>query len=132
MKTALLELQGALYARLSSDTNLSNRINGVFDNEAIEGTSAPYIVLGEDTANDWGTKTNNGEEITHTLHVWSDNEAKKETKEIMNLILQSLGTPLSLGGGFLLEVKKREYMEVFKDPSGSTHGVIRLRFKIKE
>ena len=132
MKTALLPLQTSLFNRLSNDTVLLDKVKGVFD--AVHKDQAyPYISLGEDTVSDWSTKTTVGEELTHTLHVWSRYQGKKETKEIMNLILASLTQPLSLEGGFFIEFSKVELMEVFDDPDGLTrHGVMRLRFRISQ
>jgi hypothetical protein len=132
MRTALLSLQTGMYNRLSNDTGLLVKVKGVFD-AVPEDQEFPYITLGEDTASDWSTKTGRGEELTHTLHVWSRYDGKKEAKEIMALILQALEQPLSLEGGFFVDVTKVELMEVFTDPDGITrHGVMRLRFNISQ
>lgn len=132
MKTALLPLQISLFNRLSNDADLSKKVTGVFDSMP-KNQSYPYISLGEDTANDWSTKTTTGEEITHTLHVWSRYDGKKEVKEIMNLILEAFSQPLSLDSGFIVEFSTVELMEVLNDPDGITrHGVMRLRFKISQ
>lgn len=131
MKTALLALQTALYNRLSNDSAINKKVTGVFD-AVPKKQEFPYVTLGEDTMVDYSTKTNVGEEITHTLHVWSQYRGKKEVKEIMNLILQSLSQPLSLDGGFFVDFSRIEYMQVMDDPDGVTkHGVIRIRFKIR-
>lgn len=129
-KTSLLPLQGALYTRLSNDTAIMNQVTGVYD-EVPEGTTFPYISLGEDTVTDWSTKTNSGEEITHTLHIWSDATGKVQTKQIMNNILQALSTPLSVSG-FFVSMDQVEFMNVLQDPDGYKHGIIRMRLKIKE
>lgn len=132
MKSALFPLQQSLYDKLSKDPILTTKITGVFD-AVPKDQQYPYITLGEDTSRDWGTKTNNGEEITHTLHVWSRYNGKKEVKEIMSLILESLSQPLVLTGGFFVDFSKVDLMEVFIDPDGITrHGVMRLRFKISQ
>jgi hypothetical protein len=132
MKTALFPLQASLFERLSNDTVLKLKIKGVFD-DVPKDQAFPYISLGEDTSIDWSTKTDIGEEITHTLHVWSRYKGKKETKEIMNLILEALTQPLELASGFFVEFSKIELMEVFHDPDGVTrHGVMRLRFRISQ
>lgn len=132
MKTALLSLQTSIYNRLSNDISLSSKVKGVFD-AVSTNQEFPYITLGEDTSSDWSTKTSVGEEITHTLHIWSRYKGKKEVKEIMNLILQSMTLPLSLEGGFLVELSKIEFMEVLNDPDGITrHGVMRIRFRISQ
>lgn len=132
MRTSLFSLQKGLYSRLSNDTNIKGKVTGVFD--AIpDDQPYPYIALGEDTVNEWSTKLEFGEEVTHTLHVWSQYSGKKEAKEIMNLVLQSLTQPLSIDDGFFVEFSKLDYMEVIDDPDGITrHGIIRLRFKISQ
>jgi hypothetical protein len=132
MKTALLSLQTSLYNRLDNDANLMQKVKGVFD-AVPKDQLFPYISLGEDTVTDYSTKTTSGEEITHTLHVWSRYNGKKEAKEIMSLILESLSQPLSIEGGFFIEFSKTEMMEVLDDPDGITrHGVMRLRFLISQ
>lgn len=132
MRTSLLSLQNALLNRLFNDSAIKKKVKGVFD-AVPKNQSFPYIALGEDTVNDWSTKIEFGEEITHTMHIWSQYKGKKEVKEIMNLVLQSLSEPLSLDDGFFVEFSKLDFMEVLNDPDGITrHGVIRFRFKISQ
>lgn len=131
MRTALWPLQQALFQRLTEDAALMARITGVHD-EVAEETPLPYITLGEDTVSDYSTKTFDGEDITHTLHVWSGYKGKKEAKEILDLALQAIiASPLALAGDFQLEDARREMLEVFKDED-AYHGVMRLRFKITQ
>jgi hypothetical protein len=130
MKTSLLTLQTSVYARLASHTPLTSKISGIYD-EVSEGTPYPYVTIGNPTVNDWGSHTTEGEDITLTLHVWSDYNGKKEVYEIFNLMLESLSTPLSLGSGFSMEFQRREFMEVLEDNvTNARHGVMRLRFRI--
>jgi hypothetical protein len=133
MKTALFPLQTIIYQRLSNDSNLKTKNIKTYDSVP-SGATFPYISLGDDTVNNWGTKTGDGEDITHTLHVWSRYNGKKEAKEIMSLVLQSLtDTPLSLGSGFSMDFSRMEFMEVITDPDGITrHGIMRMRFKISQ
>lgn len=131
MKTALWELQTAIHQRLSTDAALSHvKVYDAVESDAI----FPHITLGDDTVNDWGDKLEPGEDITHTLHVWSRYKGKKEAKEILSLVLESLtSAPLSLGSGFSLCYARREFMEVITDIDGITrHGVLRLRFNISQ
>ncbi|WP_144700202.1 DUF3168 domain-containing protein [Fictibacillus phosphorivorans] len=132
MKTAILSLQTAIYNRLSNDAQLAAKITGVYD-AVDENTVFPYVTVGNgDTVNNWSTSTWYGEELTHTLHVWSRYKGKKEAVEIMNLIINALSQPLSIDGGFLVEFTQLEFMEVLSDPDDITrHGVMRYRFKIR-
>lgn len=132
MKTSLTSLQTALYSALSNHAPLATKITGVFDNVPKE-TLAPYVVIGNPTVIDWGGSAFKGEEITFTLHVWSEKQDKSEVYEIFNLILEAFTNPLSLDGGFFMNFQRREYMEVFDDPDGiSRHGIIRFRFRISQ
>jgi hypothetical protein len=131
-RTSLLPLQDSLLERLSQDMGLNSKNIPVYDH-VLDSAGYPRITLGEDTVKDWSTKLDYGEEITHTLHVWSQYKGKKEVKEIMNLILESLTEPLSLDSGFFVEFSKLDFMEVINDSDGLTkHGIIRLRFKISQ
>lgn len=132
MKTSLLALQDALYFRLRDDENLKQRITGVYDSVS-EGAAYPYIVLGDDTVNEWSTKLTYGEEVTSTLHVYSDYDGKSEVKEILNLILKSLSEPLSLDDGFFVEYSRMDFLETLTEENGTIkHGILRLRYKISQ
>lgn len=126
MKTALFPLQIAIYNRLKSNPDLT-----VYD-AVPEGAAFPYVSIGEDTVVDESTKTDNGEEITHTLHVYSSYNGRKEVKEIMNKVLETLtNEPLQLGSGFFMESFNLDMMQVL-ETSGTPlkHGVMRFRAKI--
>jgi truncated hemoglobin YjbI len=130
MKTSLLPLQKAIYDRLSGDATLNNIITGVYDQVSADAVF-PYVSIGEDNMTPRGTKNYNGENITTTLHCWSDYPGKKEAKQILDLMLQALtNTPLELSG-FSLVLSKVDQMRVFTDIDGTTrHGVLVLRYYI--
>jgi len=126
MKSPLLLLQKAIYERLKASLPCS-----VYD-EVPAGASMPYVTLGEDTARDWSTKLEAGQEITHTLHVWSTYNGMKEAKEIIDKVIQALtSAPLQVEG-FYVVVAMLDMVETLRDPEGYRHGVIRFRFKIQE
>jgi hypothetical protein len=133
MRSSLSALQTALYNRLIADLTLMSKVTGVFD-DVPDKQPYPYVTLGEDTVTDWGTKTFSGEEVTHTLHVWSRGKGKKESQEILSLILEVITRePLLISDGFSVEFSQLDYMQVFVENDGLTrHGVLRLRFKIKQ
>lgn len=132
MKSSLWPLQKALYERFSGHAPLMDRITGVFD-DAPKDQLAPYVTMGESTVMDWGTKVNDGEEVTATLHCWSEYPGKREAKEILSLMLEALSEPLTIEGGFSVDLSRLEMMEVLDDPDGVTkHGVLRVRFLISQ
>lgn len=130
-KTSLSPLQVAVYERLTSNETLMERVTGITD-DVDEGQPLPYITLGETTTVDWGTKTQYGEEITYTLHVWSEHGGQREAKELLSLMLEALSEPLFVEGGFQMDFSRLDMMEVFNDPDGTRHGVLRIRFLISQ
>lgn len=132
MKTALWPLQASLYNRLKNDTAVNGKAN-VYD-AVPEGAAMPYVTIGEDTSVPDSTKTYDAEEITHTLHVYSSYNGKKEVKEIMSLVLEaSTKESLTLSNGFIVEMAELDLMQVMEiNGSPAKHGVIRMRFKIKQ
>jgi len=127
MKSALLAFQKALYERLRTRLSVP-----VYD-AVPDGAAFPYVTLGEDTAVDWSTKLQAGQEITHTLHVWSRYPGMAEAKQIIDAVVQALtAEPLAVEG-FAVVVFRFDWSEVLRDPDGITrHGVVRFRAKLQE
>ena len=126
MKSPLLPLQKAIYDRLK--VNLPCPI---YDHVP-DGATMPYVTLGEDTVRDWSTKLEAGQEVTHTLHVWSDYSGMKEAKEIIDQVIQALtSAPLQVEGFFVV-LATLDMVETMRDPEGFRHGIVRFRFKIQE
>jgi hypothetical protein len=132
VKTALRPLQQAIFQQLNNDTNLKPMIKGVFD-QVPEGTSLPYVQIGDFTNNPYDTKTDNGEDITLTLHVWSGGPGKTEAEIILDSVLQAMtAAPIVLTGGvFTVDGIRREFVQVFNDGQAQ-HGVCRFRIYIKQ
>lgn len=125
MKLPLWALQKAIYDRIS-DCSVS-----VYDSVP-DGAIMPYVTLGEDTAIDWSTKLENGQEVTHTLHIWSEYDGAKEAKQIADKIVQAITSmPLPVEG-FAVIVARLDMVDVMRDFEGFRHCVIRFRFKIQE
>ena len=153
-RTALLALQGAIFNQLNNDGALMSKITGVFD-EVPDGQAMPYVALGEDEWSPYLTFDRSGEDISHTLHVWSDYNGKMEVKQIMGLVLQAMTTkPMTLStqmgtmfmgdqdaiiddpflvDGFHVANAQLEFMQVMDDANGDyRHGVMRFNFKIQD
>ena len=126
MKSPIFPLQKAIYERLKNNLSCP-----VYDNIP-DGAAMPYVTIGEDTAVDWSTKLENGQEVTHTLHIWSDYKGMMETKQLINTIIQILTlTPLQVEGFFVVTARL-DMVETMRGPEGYRHGVVRFRFKIQE
>jgi len=131
VNSSLGVFQTALYDRLSKDANLSAKVKGVFD-FVPEGQPYPYVAIGQDTGTDDSTFTTVGQQVTTTLHTWSQYKGYSEVKAIHALILQTLTVPLAVTGwtcAFLMV----DMDHVIPDPDGITrHGVLRVRFVLSQ
>ena len=84
MSVGQFALQSTIYSALNNDNTLTSTLGaGVFD-EVTEGTTYPFVAIGEDTVTDFGTKTEDGGQFTINIHVWSQYTGSKETKNIMD------------------------------------------------
>ncbi len=83
-QTSLMELQPAIFTKLTADSALMAIITGVFDFGAVPVNQAfPYVTLGDDTEapmNAFGTR---GYEATVTLHIWDNTPNFKRCKIIL-------------------------------------------------
>lgn len=132
IKTALFPFQSALYDRLKNDSSLAAVITDVYDNVPPNATM-PYLLIGDDTSNDDSNKTQYGEELTITIHIWSEYEGTKESKQLMDLALQSVTSAPLVLDGFDCYFMRREMLEVLhEEDAGAYHGIMRLRFKTKQ
>ena len=134
--------QEGLYNRLISYAPLTALLGGtkVYDHVP-QGTDAPYVVIGEDTSIDFDTKTNNGWELTLTIHCWDFvKKGRKSVKNLMASIYEALHekeTSVSVAG-YKLVLIRNEYAESFQDTTidgGADdyyHGVLRFRAIITE
>lgn len=131
LKTSLWELQKALFARLSGDAALKLKVKGVYD-EVSENQLYPYVTVGEPTVSPFETKLTYGENITIVLHSWSQYNGKRESYEILNLMLQAITRePFLIEGFSLIRMNLEPNMQVITDIDGNTkHGIMRLRFHI--
>lgn len=133
MRTALLELQKAIYTSLSSHTPLTDKVQGILDDTDADQLF-PYVVIGEPSSVPAYTKTSTREEIAWTLHCWSQYQGKRESFEILSLMNEAFTQqPLSLDGGFSVSSFQAEQMQVFTDIDGETrHGILRVRFIVHQ
>ena len=121
-------LQEAIYTRLSNDSTLTSTHGASVYDEVPEGSSFPYVTIGETTTVDYSTKDSIGSDQTLMLHVWSQYRGAKETKNIMDRLHDLLHDySLSVTGANLINLRY-EFSDLIRDPDGITrHGVIRFR-----
>ena len=78
-------MRDALYAELSGDGALNALINRVHDGPPAKA-SPPYVMLGEVTGGDWGTKTADGRELRVTVTVVDAGETSARVAGILPLV----------------------------------------------
>ena len=122
------ELQKAIFTALNGTvTGVSSANIPIYD-DVPEGTVYPYVVIGEETSSNNGTKTLDGVEHTLTLHVWSQYRGRREIKEIMQSVYEKLhNTAITVTGASLVNIRQ-EFSNTLAEQDGITrHGVMRFR-----
>jgi len=128
VSTGQFALQTAVYARLSSDSNLTSTLgSGVYD-EVPQGSAYPFVQIGDDSTMDYSTKDVAGSETTLSLHVWSQDHGSKQTKDIIDRVHTLLhDANLSVTGFNFINIRM-EFSDIIRDPDGITrHGIMRFR-----
>lgn len=122
-----LAIQSAIYNTLRLDSVINGMVSGVYD-DVPEGSSFPYITIGDDTAINAGSKSLDGIEYTLTLHVWSQYRGRKEVKEIMQRMYELLhDSDINVENANLVNIRQ-EFETSLVDSDGITrHGVMRFR-----
>lgn len=123
-----LAIQAAIYQRL---TNYAPLNVPIYD-DVPQGAAFPYITIGDDTLTEWDQDACLGADATLTLHVWSRERGRKQTKQIQGLLYDALHRyPLTVNGAHAVDCLW-EMSESFLDPDGHTrHGVSRFRITLQ-
>ena len=122
------QLQKSIFTALNGNvTGVSSANIPIYD-DVPEGSVYPYVVIGEETASNNGTKTLDGVEHTITLHVWSQYRGRREIKEIMQSVYEKLhNTAITVTGASLVNIRQ-EFSNTLAEQDGITrHGVMRFR-----
>ena len=122
MPDAVKPVQTAVYAKLNGAISAS-----VFDR--VPATQAfPYVLIGDDTAIDASDKLNDGQEITLTLHQYSQAKGRDEVKTLQGECYDLLHNGSLTVVGWTVRGIEFEYSDTLVDPDGKTyHGVQRFR-----
>lgn len=121
-------LQQSIFNKLDGNTTgLSGASVSIFDN-ADESTAYPYVLIGEETTANNGTKTLDGIEHTLTIHVWSQYRGLREIKEIMQSVYENLhNTDITVSGASLVNVRQEFSTTLVENDNLTRHGVMRFR-----
>lgn len=140
MGTPSNPLQAGIYTRLTTYAPLTALVGtSVFD-LVPDDQQPPFVVIGDDTAIDWSTKTNNGWDTTVTIHCWDfEKGGRKSVKAIMSAIYDALhdqNASITVTG-FSLVMIRSEFETTIQETSAQGqgnqfyHGVQRFRALIQ-
>ena len=117
-----IALQSAVYTALSGYAPLT-AIASVFD-DVPQGSSYPYVVIGDDTFSDRSTDTNLGRRCSIVVHVWSEHRGKEETKIIQGHVSDALERANLTYSGYNFVTVDFDSSDSFLDADGKRrHGV---------
>ncbi|GLC89333.1 DUF3168 domain-containing protein [Lysinibacillus piscis] len=135
MALPFVELQTAVYQRLSTDASLLNLVTGVYDH-VTEETPFPYVYLGEPMLNiDQEVKIEEIVEETIAIHVYHNQATNGEygnvkVYEIIASIHEALKYKIELTSYEIMQVTPHE-PRVFDDIDNvHKHGVITYKYKL--
>lgn len=128
MKSSTLVLFKAQFTRIEAETAYT-----VYDDNP-EQAAYPYIVMGEITARDWSAKSEPGQEVYSTIHIWSQYAGRKEADDMSDGALQALTKrKLDLSPDFREVLGVFDSYDLIIDIDGKTrHGILRMRYLIQE
>ena len=122
------DLQTILNSTLNGDSTLDGIVgnNKIFDNVP-QDTTYPYVVLGNITALNRGTKTLDGNDYVLDIDVWSTYRGKKEISEAMERIYELLhDTTYSVSGADMVVSQVRNTITLVENDGITRHGVLTL------
>ena len=122
------DLQSIIYSTLNGDSTLDGLVgdNKIFDNVP-QATTYPYVVIGNESAINRGTKTLDGNDYTMDIDVWSQYRGKKEIKEIMERIYNLLhDATYSVSGANMVLSQIRNVLTLVESDGITRHGVLTL------
>lgn len=118
--------QTALYDVLDGDATLGTLMNGVFDHVPQE-TAYPYIVIGEQDAQDWPNFVGNGVQLRFTLQVFSREAGKQEVQQIiarMQILLHEASISVSGATCVLSRVVSQRVAHTLSDGETIEAGMV--------
>jgi hypothetical protein len=121
-------LQKRLYEILTQDLELMELVTGVFDVVPDE-QSFPFIMIGKDTLNDFGSHSTSGFEGSCDVDVYSQAHGLKEAKEIASKVYTLLHEIDLALEGFPTLSFRCDMLDIFKEPDNRTIRAL-LRFKL--
>jgi hypothetical protein len=138
MGTARKPLQTGVYGALTGDGTLTGLVGARVYDHPQENPTYPYVTIGDDTEQDFSTKSADGGSWTVTLHSWDQDAANRGNADLHD-IMAAIDAIFHKGEagvtvtGFTVVTIMREFSDVSVEGDGLTwHGVQRFRFLLCE
>ena len=122
------DLQSIIYSTLNGDSTLDGIVgnNKIFDNVP-QDTSYPYVVIGNISVNNIGTKSLDGNDYSVDIDVWSQYRGKKQISEAMERIYNLFhDATFSVSGADMVTSQVRNTITLVENDGITRHGVISL------
>jgi len=121
-------LQQAVFSALNGNVTGLNGSNITVYDDVPEDVVYPYVIIGEETALNFGSKTLDGVEHTLTIHVWSQYRGRREVKEIMQSVYEILHeADINVSGASLVNIRQEFSTTLAENDNITRHGVMRFR-----
>lgn len=127
-----LQVQTAHIAALRADATIQSFCGTRVYDYVPENTAYPYIVYHIADSDEWDTTTENGDEHSVYVHVWSDGEGSKETRQLMNRIYEMFHDNASFILTDHVMVNSRRVMRATDREGQLYHGVSLFRVVTEE
>lgn len=134
--SSLGSLQEAIYGILTNDAWLMNQVTGVFD-FVPDNQDFPYVQIGEFTTVPFQTYDRYGQEVTATIHAWSQRigsnayQGMAQIDAIMNSIQRLLARTFFPVQGWGDVGCWGDFEQTLLESDGITrHGILRYRIKL--
>lgn len=121
---SIFDLQTKIYAALNVKALTDTA--GVYD-FIPETASLPYVVIGDDKAEKWNTKTSDGWKVTSVIHVWGEERSMKTVKQLLKTIETLLSVDLDE-----FEFDGVNMISAVRYDVEFVHGTIELNYKVEE
>ena len=122
-----LVIQQAIFTQLDNDATLT-AVAAVYDN-APQDVAMPYVTIGEDVLSEWDTDTELGMVASVTIHTWSRERGRKQTKTLQGYVYDALDrVTLSAAGYKFISIDHQSTNSILDTDGLTRHGI--QEFKI--
>lgn len=129
---ALMEVQRALYTKLTGDGVLMGMVTGVYD-VVPQKTALPYVEIGDGEYNTLAADVMNLSEIRFQVDVWTDANGRKTALTILNRLyaVLHLGT-LTLTGYQHITMRCEQAETALVEEASRVRGMLTVRIAVVE